>query len=274
MKIGVLVPLTENIEEEFEKVYNYGMNCCQLARWGSDIFTPEMAERLVKASEKYDVEVTALWCGWEGPAKWNFYEGPLTLGLVPPEYRFQRMQTLMKGSDFAKMINVNQMITHVGYIPEVPVTVEYNGVVNAVRAVANKCKENGQYFLFETGQETPVTLKRMIEDVGTDNLGINLDSANLVCYGKANPVDALDVFGEYVMNTHIKDSLYPVNGRDLGEEVKVVEGKVDYPTLIKRLKELNYPGNLIIEREISGEQQVKDIKDTKIYLEKILADLN
>ena len=181
---------------------------------------------------------------------------------------------MMKGSDFAKMINVNQMITHVGYIPEVPVTVEYNGVVNAVRAVANKCKENGQYFLFETGHETPVTLKRMIEDVGTDNLGINLDSANLVCYGKANPVDALDVFGEYVMNTHIKDSLYPVNGRDLGEEVKVGEGKVDYPTLIKRLKELNYPGNLIIEREISGEQQVKDIKDTKIYLEKILADLN
>lgn len=273
MKIGVLVPLTENIEEEFEKVYNYGMNCCQLARWGSDIFTPEMAERIVKASEKYDVEVTALWCGWEGPAKWNFYEGPLTLGLVPPEYRFQRMQTLMKGSDFAKMINVNQMITHVGYIPEVPVTVEYNGVVNAVRAVANKCKENGQYFLFETGQETPVTLKRMIEDVGTDNLGINLDSANLVCYGKANPVDALDVFGEYVMNTHIKDSLYPVNGRDLGEEVKVGEGKVDYPTLIKKLKELNYQGNLIIEREISGEQQVKDIKDTKIYLEKILAEL-
>ena len=274
MKIGVLVPLTENIEEEFEKVYDYGMNCCQLARWGSDIFTPEMAERIVKASEKYGVEVTALWCGWEGPAQWNFYEGPLTLGLVPPEYRFQRMQTLMKGSDFAKMINVNQMITHVGYIPEVPVTVEYNCLVNAVRAVANKFKENGQHFLFETGQETPVTLKRMIEDVGTDNLGINLDSANLVCYGKANPVDALDVFGEYVMNTHIKDSLYPVNGRDLGEEVKVGEGKVDYPTLIKRLKELNYPGNLIIEREISGEQQVKDIKDTKIYLEKILADLN
>ena len=139
MRIGVLVPLTENIEEEFKKVYDYGMDCCQLCRWGSDIFTSEMAERIVKASEKYGVEVTALWCGWEGPAKWNFYEGPLTLGLVPPEYRFQRMQTLMKGSDFAKMINVKQMITHVGYIPEVPVTVEYNGLVNAVRAVANKC---------------------------------------------------------------------------------------------------------------------------------------
>ena len=28
-----------------------------------------------------------------------------------------------------------------------------------------QCKENGQNFLFETGQETPVTLKRAIQDI-------------------------------------------------------------------------------------------------------------
>lgn len=44
----------------------------------------------------------------------------------------------------------------------------------------------------------------MIEDLGYDNLGINLDLANLLMYGKANPVDALDVFGRYVYGVHAK----------------------------------------------------------------------
>ena len=61
--------------------------------------------------------------------------------------------------------------------------------------MAEHLKKNGQYLLFETGQETPVTMLRCFEQVGTDNLGVNLDTANLILYGRANPVDALDVFG-------------------------------------------------------------------------------
>ena len=131
-------------------------------------------------------------------------------------------------------------------------------------------RSNGQYFLFETGQETPVTLRRIIEDIGTGNLGINLDPANLILYGKANPVDALDVFGEYVRGVHGKDGLYPTNGKDLGAETKVGEGKVNYPVFIKRLKEVGYNGAITIEREISGEQQDKDIMETKAYLEQLI----
>ena len=124
--------------------------------------------------------------------------------------------------------------------------------------------------MFETGQETPVTLRRVIEDVGTDNLGINLDPANLILYGKGNPVDALDVFGEYVCDIHAKDGKYPTGGHDLGEETIVGKGKVNFPLFIARLKEIGYNGTLIIEREIWGEQQIKDINDTKIYLEELI----
>lgn len=48
---------------------------------------------------------------------------------------------------------------------------------------------------------------RCFEKVGMDNLGVNLDTANLILYGKANPVDSLDVFGEYVYNLHAKEYL-------------------------------------------------------------------
>lgn len=58
---------------------------------------------------------------------------------------------------------------------------------------------------------------------------------------------------------------------ELGREVKVGEGKVNFPLFIKRLKECGYDGAITIEREISGEQQVKDIKDTKAYLESLIS---
>ena len=111
---------------------------------------------------------------------------------------------------------------------------------------------------------------RTIEEVGTENLGINLDTANLILYGKANPVDALDVFGKYVRNTHMKDGFYPTDGMHLGKEVPIGQGKADFPAVIAKLKALGYAGPLNIEREISGEQQIKDILAAKTYLEALL----
>ena len=139
-----------------------------------------------------------------------------------------------------------------------------------------KCKENGQNFLFETGQETPVTLKRAIQDiekaVGKGNVGINLDPANLIMYGKANPVDALEVFGEYVMGIHGKDGKYPTDGNHLGDEVPLGQGKVNYPAFVAKLKEIGYQGDITIEREISGEEQKKDIRMAKELLDKLIAE--
>ena len=40
---------------------------------------------------------------------------------------------------------------------------------------------------------------RLFNDVGLDNIGVNLDPANLIMYGKANPVDAIDIFGDLTL---------------------------------------------------------------------------
>ena len=147
---------------------------------------------------------------------------------------------------------------------------EFEGVAVAIQEVAQHCKNLGLGFWFETGQETPVTLLRFIETVGLDNLGINLDPANLLLYGKGNPIDALRVFGKYVRAIHAKDGLPPTNGRELGREVKVGEGSVRYPEFLPALLDLGFDGDLTIEREISGEQQNKDIRDTIAYLKGLL----
>lgn len=128
------------------------------------------------------------------------------------------------------------------------------------------------YFLFETGQETPITMLRTIQAIATDNIGINFDTANLILYGKGNSLDALDVFGKYVMDTHIKDGFYPTEGMSLGREVFAGEGKANIPVVIKKLNELGYTGNFTIEREIYGEQQQKDIAATKELITQWMKD--
>ena len=133
-------------------------------------------------------------------------------------------------------------------------------------------KQKGQFFLFETGQETPTTLLRTIQAVGTDNLGINLDTANVILYGKGNPVDALDVFGKYVMDTHIKDGFFPTDGMYLGRECRAGDGKANIPEVVRKLLvEHNYEGPFTIEREISGDQQTADIVYAKELIEKAMA---
>jgi len=272
MKIGVLIIMNKDhvIEEEFKKVNSLGLESCQISCWDPSLFTDENAQKINECKEKYKVEVSTFWCGWSGPSIWNFYEGPLTLGLVPEAYRYARICELKKGSDFAKKINVKNIATHVGFLPENPATTEYQSLVCSLRELATYIKNNEQYFLFETGQETPVTLRRIIEDIGTDNLGINLDPANLILYGKANPVDALDVFGEFVRDIHGKDGCYPTDGRNLGEEKPLGEGKVDFPKFVAKLKEIGYDSYITIEREISGDKQIEDIKKAKTLLEELI----
>ena len=272
MKIGTMLYFNslEEMEKSFIKLRAFGFASCQLCSWEPEKWTDENADGIRALAEKHGIEISSFWCGWEGPKVWDFYEGQRTLGLVPPQYREMRVKNLCDGADFAHRIGLTDVATHMGFIPECPFDPNFEPLCDAIRTVAQHLKTNGQYLLFETGQETPVTMLRCFEQVGMDNLGVNLDTANLILYGKANPVDALDMFGKYVRNLHAKDGFYPVNGHDLGEEVRLGDGKVDFRGLFRKLKELGYDSYVTIEREISGEQQDEDIRHAKVYLETII----
>ena len=273
MNIGTIVRFAsvETVEEKFKAASDVGVKWCQLLCWEPHIMTEENAKFIISLCKKYDIQISTFWCGWSGPAVWNFIEGPVTLGIVPPEYRNVRVNELIHGSDFAKMLGVDKMATHLGFLPENMSDPNFIPVLSAIKYIGNHCKKNGQYFIFETGQETPVTLLRFIEESGLDNLGINLDPANLILYGKANPVDALTVFGKYVMDVHAKDGDYPTDSKNLGVQKRIGEGSVNFPALIAKLKEIGYTGNLTIEREINNDaERNKDTLDAKIMLEALI----
>ncbi len=275
MRIGTCVRFStmEEMEGKLLTLKENNFDACQLVCWEPEVWTDENAVILKELLQKYNISVSAFWCGWEGPKVWDFYDGYLTLGLVPVEYRQMRIKNLCDGADFAKKLGISDVVTHMGCIPENPNDPEFGALCVAIRTVAQHLKENGQTLLFETGQETPVTMLRCFERVGCDNLAVNLDTANLIMYGKANPVDALDVFGKYVKNLHAKDGCYPTNGHDLGPETKIGEGAVDFYRVFEKLHKLGFDGDVTIEREITGGQQLVDILDAREYLNKIIAEI-
>ncbi len=229
------------------------------------------ADALRRALDNYQIEATSLIVTGPGPEIYDFINGPKTIGLVPRESRPARLARMKLGSDFAKRAGIPGIQGHVGFIPENPNDPLFDEVVQALKEIGAHCKQNGHTFRCETGQETPITLLRAIKASGLDNIGVNFDAANLILYGKGNPVDALDVLGPYVLGVHAKDGRYPTDPGKLGEEVPIGEGQVNFPRFIQRLKEVNYRGPITIEREISGPRQDEDIRASKTYLEKLIS---
>src|SRR5204862_7101493 len=108
------------------------------------------------------------------------------------------------------------------------------------------------------------------KEVGIVNQGRNRVHVIFILDGKSIPCDPIEQLCPYVQRIHAKDGLWPTGPRKPGEEVPIGKGKVDFPRIIARLKELNYRGAVTIEREISGPQQVEDVRAAKAYLEKLI----
>jgi len=274
MAVGLLISPFGAPEETIKRVHDLGFSNCFLSLDGYiNKFTPDAAKQIQDLLAKYEVMATTVEVVGPPPLEWNFTRGPSTIGLVPPKTRTARIEALRQVSDFAKLIGISQVQTHCGFIPEDPADALYPGTVEAIRTVAQHCQGNGQHFLMETGQETPTTMSRMIRDVAMPNLAVGLDTANLILYGKANPVDAADILGSHVRSVHAKDGRWPTNPSELGEEVLIGKGLVDFKKVFAKLHQLGYTGAITIERETSGPQQIEDVRQEKIYLERILSEV-
>jgi sugar phosphate isomerase/epimerase len=270
LALGVVKWLGDDPEPAIDHIAKLGFRACMPAPPTLDL---QYARRLKSSLEKHDIAPVALVTLGPGEMVWDFLKGPSTIGLVPRKHRRARIDHLKRAGDFAKTIAAHCIQTHCGFIPEDPADPAYPEVVAAVREIAIHYKALGIDFNAETGQETPITLKRAIEDTGLDNVFAGLDTANVILYGKAHPYDAIEVLGPLIRSVHAKDGIWPKNVRQLGEETPIGRGRVGFERVLPRLYESGYRGAIVIEREIEGDRQVADILESKKYLEKIIAGI-
>jgi sugar phosphate isomerase/epimerase len=276
MKVGTIIHFNpkEDMRAKWMRYLSYGFDNFQLSI-ASDDLTAENAARIRDYESELGFTITAVIGSWwsVGNSEWNFTAGPQTLGIVPVDFRAVRIEILIRYAAFAKQIGCDDVATHLGFIPENPSTDAYISFLHSLKYMLRKFEALDANLLCETGQETPVTLLRTIQDTGSSRIFLNYDPANLLMYGKANPVDGLDIVGQYVKGVHGKDGCYPTDGHNLGIETPLGKGRVNFPLFLQKLHEKGYDGAITIEREIEGDAQLQDVLSAKQMLEDIIASL-
>lgn len=262
-----IIARADNPEEDLKIVRDLGFPTCQL---NVKAYSPELAKRLRATLTKYNISPVTLICMGPGVYTYNFKDGPSTIGLIPKETRPARIKRLKDGIDFCKAAGIPAVHAHFGFIPENPNDVLYVEFIELMKDLGAYALKNGIDIYFETGQETPVTLLRAIEDIGTGNLYVNCDLANLVLYGKSNPLDGVKMLAKYIRSFHAKDGLYPTDPYKLGKEVLIPNGEVKFPEIIAFLKSIHFKGNMTLECELSGTNSEYILK-TKKYLETLIS---
>lgn len=273
MKYGTFLRLKQaiNAKEEFEKLADLGFNCCHLV-FKPEVYTKEDAEIIKNAAQQNGIEISALFAGFKDNfTKWNLYSDFNDAGINSINYGKERIKYLHEAATFCSYVGTKNMLIHGGFVANNPFSEEYKYMVKLVHDLSNYLKNLGVTLLLETGGESPITLKRLIEDADTGNVFVNLDTANLILYGFGNPVDAIFTLRDLIHSMHIKDGTPPTNPKEIGKETEFGEGFVDFKKVFSLLKEYGFKGPYIIEREISDSNTnlkiCETLKTVKSYIE-------
>jgi len=277
LPVGVLVRINDDPFKVFAKVRDAGLSYCQMVSPPDEYMYGKGAEsmtlRIKEALKENGITVNSVFMSFKNQV-WTYPRDAMrTIGLVPPETRAERIVRACRIGNWARDMGVDVLAAHVGFIPEDRDCELYKKFIEAMRELALFLECNDQYFTFETGQESVEVLKNTIEDIGTANLGINFDPANLLLYDMDEPSYLVEKLGKYVMHVHCKDGVRPEKKGILGTETPLGEGKSGFENLLRKLYSLGYRGPLTIEREITGAQQDADIIKAKSLIEKIKKEL-
>ena len=269
MPIGVVISGYDPLAS-LEKVASLGMSTCQMSVPPEEWWSKKRIELIRRTAEEKEIKITSLICGFKGESYRDISTIERTVGLLNPATRGKRVLRVLSYSDFALELEVEIIQAHIGFIPENTSDSNYKELVLALQKIADYCKENNQSFTLETGQEKALVLSKFIEDVNRLNLGVNFDPANMLLYDADDPIKALDILGKYVIGVHCKDGKRPERKGELGKEYPLGEGDVGIEKFIDKLRKIGYTGHLTIEREISGEKQIRDILKAKELLQKLV----
>ena len=253
--VGVFASIDAGLGVQLDVVRELGIKTIQLHCPHPESRTPEKAKEFLARLAEYGIAITAVFCGFEGESYASIKITAETVGLVPKATRAARLAESKEIADFAKLLGVDAVGFHIGFVPHDTSCADYKDMVACIQDLCGHLQKNGQRLHLETGQETVESLLGFIHDVGTDNLFINFDPANLILYGIGDPLGALRKVGSWVRSVHCKDGTATTGtpGVDWGCEVPFGTGEVDAEGFLRTLKEIGYDGPLTIEREIPQE---------------------
>lgn len=238
------------------------------------MLTGPQRQQYIDAARASGIQIAAMFIGFDGQSYTDRAAVARTVGLLPiPELRPHRLQIALAYCALAKELGVSVLAMHLGFLPHDRSQADYHFLLSALRQILDRCADNGQSLHLETGQESAAELRAFIEEVQRPNLGVNFDPANFLLYDTDEPLSALETLAPYLGGVHCKDGRRSTQPEQLGEEVPLGQGEIDWPRFLRKLQQLGYQGPLIIERE-SGPNVRAEVQQGRQFLEDLLAEMD
>jgi sugar phosphate isomerase/epimerase len=254
--IGVFASIDAGLGVRLEVAQELNVPTIHLHTPHRESRTPERAAEFLAKLKQLGITVTVVFAGFEGESYADIPTVTRTVGLVPKDSRRERTAELMEIADFAKLLGVDKVGVHLGFVPHDRSTADYRDVLQVTRGVCDHLAANGQALHLETGQEPADVLLAFLKDVERGNLFVNFDPANMILYGCGEPIPALRTLRSFVRSIHCKDATWSETpGETWGAEVPLGKGDVDFEAYLRTLEEIGYDGPLTIEREIPQEPE-------------------
>jgi sugar phosphate isomerase/epimerase len=183
----------------------------------------------------------------------------VTGGIAPDATWKQNWDNIRATAALAQQLGLKLVTFHAGFLPHEEKDPSFREMLRRLAETADVFQAANIAVGLETGQETAPVLVQLLQKLKRPNVGVNFDPANMILYDKGNPIAALRVLGPWIRQVHIKDARRTKAPGTWGEEVVAGTGEVDWPAFFATLRELNYTGDFVVERE-AGSQRVADVR--------------
>ncbi len=192
-----------------------------------------------------------------------------TGGVAPDATWPQNRKDLAAKAEIAARLGLKLVTIHAGFLPHDKADPDFVKMVGRLREVADLFAAKNIDICFETGQETAPALAQLLKALERPNVRVNFDPANMILYGKGDPIEALRTLAPWISGVHVKDAVATKVPGTWGQEVPVGTGNVDWTAFCSTLVAVKFSGHLALERE-AGTQRVVDIKAGRKVIEKAL----
>ncbi|MDD5598086.1 MAG: sugar phosphate isomerase/epimerase [Victivallaceae bacterium] len=147
---------------------------------------------------------------------------------------------------------------------------QFDWIVESFRAIGEAAGELGIRLAFETHpgryHDSAEASRRLVEAIGLENVGINLDYANLLGFGQLPPLEeVLNTCGDKLYYVHFKNAYTVAYLPYHHFPCPLADGVINTRELLRQLKMRNYAGPVTIEASRPGDREWFARQDLAYY---------
>ena len=148
--IGVFASIDAGLGVRLDVAHELGVPTVHLHTPHRPSRTPQRAAEFLRQLDELGIRVTCVFAGFEGESYDDIPTVVHTVGLVPPATRKERAAELREIADFARLLEVDVVGVHIGFVPHDATSGEYREVVAVARGACDHLAAGGQALHLET----------------------------------------------------------------------------------------------------------------------------